>query len=241
MLAGKIGYFRNSFSPASVGTLNGWWDAADAATITTVSGVVSQWNDKSTNARHLTQGTAANRPGIGTLNGRACLTFNGTTTSLTRTTGVSGLSATYFVAWKLSAVASVNRVAFATGVNSPSQAQFATGHNSAAQIVGSTRGASTIGISAGGASTNAAIVGSVVSSTAITTVRLNGVAYTTTSAGAVTGNSSGISAGCSLANGNPASFWDGSIGEILWYSGSLSSASTSAVESYLAAKWGVSL
>jgi hypothetical protein len=39
-----------------------WLDAADAATVTTVSGAVSQWNDKSGNARHATQGTAGNRP-----------------------------------------------------------------------------------------------------------------------------------------------------------------------------------
>ena len=39
-----------------------WFDAADAATITTVSGAVSQWNDKSGNARHYVQNTSANRP-----------------------------------------------------------------------------------------------------------------------------------------------------------------------------------
>lgn len=39
-----------------------WLDAADASTVTTVSGAVSQWNDKSGNARHATQSTSGNRP-----------------------------------------------------------------------------------------------------------------------------------------------------------------------------------
>jgi hypothetical protein len=39
-----------------------WYDASDAASITHVAGAVSQWNDKSGNADHLTQGTAANQP-----------------------------------------------------------------------------------------------------------------------------------------------------------------------------------
>jgi hypothetical protein len=39
-----------------------WLDAADAGTVTTVSGAVSQWNDKSGNGRNATQGTAGNRP-----------------------------------------------------------------------------------------------------------------------------------------------------------------------------------
>lgn len=39
-----------------------WLDAADATTITQSGGAVSQWNDKSGNARHVTQGTSANQP-----------------------------------------------------------------------------------------------------------------------------------------------------------------------------------
>jgi hypothetical protein len=39
-----------------------WFDAQDAATITTVSGFVSQWNDKGTQRSNATQTTAGNRP-----------------------------------------------------------------------------------------------------------------------------------------------------------------------------------
>ena len=39
-----------------------WLDAADASTVTVVSGAVSQWNDKSGNSRHATQSTSGKRP-----------------------------------------------------------------------------------------------------------------------------------------------------------------------------------
>jgi hypothetical protein len=49
------------WSPAEITTAL-WLDAADASTVTTVSGAVSQWNDKSGNGRNATQTTPSNRP-----------------------------------------------------------------------------------------------------------------------------------------------------------------------------------
>jgi len=49
------------WTPAKI-TCAAWYDAADTNTITLSSGAVSQWNDKSGNARNMTQGTPANRP-----------------------------------------------------------------------------------------------------------------------------------------------------------------------------------
>jgi len=43
-----------------------WLDASDTTTITSSSGAVSQWNDKSGNARHMTQSTGINQPITGT-------------------------------------------------------------------------------------------------------------------------------------------------------------------------------
>lgn len=72
---------RGRWTPAALGAnLALWLDAADAGTITLNGSTVSQWNDKSGNARHATQGTAANQPtytpsGLG---GKPVLTFTGT-------------------------------------------------------------------------------------------------------------------------------------------------------------------
>ena len=56
-----------------------WLDASDTSTITASSGSVSEWRDKSGNARHVSQGTAASQPttGTATQNGKNVLSFDG--------------------------------------------------------------------------------------------------------------------------------------------------------------------
>lgn len=89
--------FRQLWTPAQITTAL-WLDASDASTITTVSGAVSQWNDKSGNARNVTQGTAANRPVVTTagLGGKDVITFDGIDDVLT-TTLSTGLSSSFSV------------------------------------------------------------------------------------------------------------------------------------------------
>ena len=73
--------FPAPWTPANI-TTQLWLDAADSSTITTVSSKVSQWDDKSGNARNATQSTDANRPTYTTagLNSLNVVTF--TTASL---------------------------------------------------------------------------------------------------------------------------------------------------------------
>lgn len=84
-----------AWTPANITTAL-WLDAADASTITTVSGAVSQWNDKSGNGRNATQGTAASRPALTSagLNGRDVITFDGSDDVLFATMS-SGLSSSF--------------------------------------------------------------------------------------------------------------------------------------------------
>ena len=49
------------WTPADITTAL-WLDAADASTITHSGGTVSQWNDKSGNSRHVSQGVTAQQP-----------------------------------------------------------------------------------------------------------------------------------------------------------------------------------
>jgi hypothetical protein len=62
-----------------------WLDAADSSTVTTVSGAVSQWNDKSGNARHVAQSNSTLRPAIATTaqNGLNGIQFDGVNDFLT--------------------------------------------------------------------------------------------------------------------------------------------------------------
>lgn len=66
-------------TPLQVG-LDDLWVRGDDITLT--SGAVSSWNDKSGNARHLTNSTSGNRPITETLFGKTFVKFEGTSTAI---------------------------------------------------------------------------------------------------------------------------------------------------------------
>lgn len=72
-------YPTGGFSPTDLAGLVAWYDASDTATITDSGGAVSQWDDKSGNAHHATQGSGSNKPTTGTRtqNGLNVLDFDG--------------------------------------------------------------------------------------------------------------------------------------------------------------------
>ena len=74
-----LGGGGQGFAPTDIGALALWLDAADSNTITQVDGNVSQWDDKSGQANHVTQGLAASQPLTGTRsqNGMNVLDFDG--------------------------------------------------------------------------------------------------------------------------------------------------------------------
>lgn len=69
LVTGERAHAVAPWTPASLGSsLAVWLDASDATSITSSGGLVSQWSDKSGNARHAVQATSSSRP---TLNGSA--------------------------------------------------------------------------------------------------------------------------------------------------------------------------
>ncbi len=67
---------RPLWTPAQIKT-QGWYDASDLSTITDSGGSVSQWDDKSGNGLHLSQGTGSAQPETGSekINGLNALDF----------------------------------------------------------------------------------------------------------------------------------------------------------------------
>ena len=86
---GNQGGKKPVWTPAKLSNLSLWLDAADASTITLNGSTVSQWSDKSGNARDFSQATSANQPAYSTnaLNGKNVINFV-STDSLTRTTAI---------------------------------------------------------------------------------------------------------------------------------------------------------
>ena len=91
------------WTPANITTVL-WLDAADASTVTTVSGAVSQWNDKSGNTRNASQGTAGYRPAYSAtgLNRKGIVSFDGTDDFML-TAAANYAAINYFIVCKLTA------------------------------------------------------------------------------------------------------------------------------------------
>lgn len=90
-----------------------WLDASDSTTITTESGNVSQWNDKSGNDRHLSQSTSTNRPALTSAgqNGLNVITFDGSNDGLQGSFAAMSLTAqSSFAVAKVSASSSFARI-----------------------------------------------------------------------------------------------------------------------------------
>lgn len=71
-------YLHTTFDPRRIPGLQAWYDAADSASVTLDSGRVSQWSDKSGNARHATNTTSGSTQpsySIAARNGLNVLTF----------------------------------------------------------------------------------------------------------------------------------------------------------------------
>jgi len=76
-LPGKYPRPPDPWTPAELSS-SAWYDAADANTIAEFGGLVTQWDDKSGNNKHVIQGQVALQPGTGvrTINGLNALDFN---------------------------------------------------------------------------------------------------------------------------------------------------------------------
>ena len=99
-----IGVVASSFwSPLDL-TPQAWFDASDAATITASGSAVTQWNDKSSNGRNLTQGTGSRQPTTGstTQNGLNVINFDGGDV-LTRASVTINQPYTVCAVWKYNA------------------------------------------------------------------------------------------------------------------------------------------
>ena len=88
-----------SWTPAEIATA-AWFDASDTGTITESGGSVSQWDDKSGNDKHATQGTGAKQPtvGLNTINGLSSISFNGASNALTTVLTQLSTASIYIVA-----------------------------------------------------------------------------------------------------------------------------------------------
>ena len=211
-----------------------WLDANDSSTITLNGSTVSQWDDKSGNDYHVSQGTASNQPTLtsSVLNSKNVLRFDGgdylTNASATPVGGST--NRTIFVVFNYTG--SDIRYAFMLGPSAGSAGDnFGITQEIAVRVqFGNRIWSSSVG-----------------SSHSIVSIVLDGTSTTDISAWQ-NGTSLGVSS--TLSNtvntqssfgvgGQGASMLIGDVAEVLVYSSALSTSDRESVESYLSNKWGI--
>jgi len=241
VITGLLSQVGGPVSPVPVSGYTLWLDASDAASFTYSSGsLVSQWNDKSGNARNYVQATVANQPTKQTAyqNGLDVVQFfagsdfmncnsfewtNGNSTVFMVYKNINALSA-FQGAFGIAVTAGLT---YGMGAPSDRYALFQNGINADTFSLSPTSSNAdvttwrTAGISGGAATVTLRKNGTAAASAVTTTVTLS--ISTTAQIGAANG-----------ANG----IYDGYICEILYYPSQLSNSDCASVEGYLKTKWG---
>jgi hypothetical protein len=220
-------------------TLKGWWKADDAASITSSSGAVSQWNDKSGNGNNLVQSTGTAKPTTGTttLNSKNTLSFDGGDT-LNKTSGVSfpdnSTGLTVLAVVKYSSASAAGWILFPTN-SAASDFSWSFGRSGTNNM--SMRGYQ--GTSANQASfndnTTSAQMLSGIATTTLRQIWQNGTSKATNTNTDTSKPAGRIYLG---ADNNPTTFITGEIAEVIVISGT-TQATREKAEGYLAWEWGL--
>jgi hypothetical protein len=228
-----------AFAPTDIAGLQLWLDASDTASITHTANSVSQWNDKSGNSRHATQGTATNQPTTNTrtLNSRNVIDFDGTNDTLVLPSGIYGFTNgnnSVFAVYANDVIAGGARFimhgtngtqTFLLNENPDSNRLETRQHASTNMFV--THADDTVGI-----------ILSYLKNGAEVRARRNGPSLTTGTNAAGGQNFTLTSAHLGSESGT-INYWDGVLAEIIIYNTVLSDADQNIVGNYLASKWGI--
>lgn len=232
----------SAWTPASLANLFAWYDTSDYSTITESGGAVSQWNDKSGNARHISQATAANKPTY------SATALAGTQPGFTYDGGdwlenlsISLTAATLIHAWAVirpTGTKSNNRVvAFAQAAGFDYSGGYipiirnSTGDTWASY--NAAFGTSSVTVNAD----NTAVVGAVRTNSTNYFMIKNGTESSTVALGFPSAAQTRLGIGAAMPIGGGGQF-RGVISEVIIVAGATpSSGERAAIQSYLAAKW----
>jgi hypothetical protein len=207
-----------------------WLDASDETSITESGGSVSQWDDKSGNGYNLTQGTGTAQPATGTrtVNGLNVLDFDGSD-YLTNASITTSQPASMFVVCEFDSTSGYKWLIDGNNVTDR-QAVFQA--ETKASIFAGTEVASTSGT----INLNPQIWAATFDG-ASSSLRIDGQVAVSGDAG--TNVLTGLNVGAYYTQGTY--FLDGAVAEIIIVDGSLTAQQIADTETYLAAKWGITI
>jgi hypothetical protein len=233
------------FDPLSIAGCEWWLDASDEATITDSSGAVSQWDDKSGNSRHATQGTSGERPTTGTRtqNGLNVIDFDGTDDGLDYTAFIfNSTGHTLFFVASSDADPSVHAQLFSETENGLTEYCLRlTSTGAINYVLVNSAGSVRLNLAGDdfGTSNPVVFTATLDRNEGPVTVRVNDAAEdstTWTSSGGYSFTAASIG---TLPNTNGPRAWNGWIGEVIVYDTLLDSADQQDVRDYLYSKWGI--
>ncbi len=240
-LKGGIG--SSAFTPLDIELLKLWLDASDTSTVTHIAGAVSQWDDKSGNDNHVTQGTGSAQPATGTrtTNGRNVLDFAGSR-YLNIPSGlfsVPGDANTIFIVYENDAAASTKPLFQMTEGGVRRYHLEIEGAFDNFRVVHSTSGAFDFRSLDIGTDNDAGL--HVLGFTFDTGPELymfhDGSTHTATYS--TVGANASIDGGRIAGDVSSGAFWDGAIAEILIYGKTLTPEELNLTGQYFADKWGI--
>lgn len=232
-----LGAKASGFDPMSL-TPDLWLDASDTATITSSSGAVSQWDDKSGNGRHVSSsGSERPKTGSATQNGLNVLTFDGISSVLLKNSSVT-VPTTYTIAivatpttgtndylFSFKSTANVGQTGIISGYSSKAYEFFQTTPGSARFTLGASN--------ATGCNTNIVVH----NGTSVSSL-VNGASSGSSSSGASSSLSAGRITVGNYDQGGGGNAAGSNIAEIVVYFSALSGANLTGLSNYLRTKWG---
>jgi len=235
-------------SPTDIGNCALWLDAADAATVTLSGNAVTQWADKSGNARNFTAALTACPTYTATINSRSVLTFDGVANTLTGNsaaqTAIQNITGyTCFAVVRPNSVAAGERFVLGFGggtviyrLGQQDSRPFIGGRRTGAETLRSVTAASGT-LTLGGTY----VLSSVVNHPTTTLTGFSrGVSFGTDTAYMDAGNTpaTALPVNVGTQGGGTYGFFSGDIAELIVFNVALSATDRARIEKYLAAKWG---
>jgi hypothetical protein len=238
-------YF-SGFDPRDVPGCALWLDAADPSSLTLSGSSVSSWADKSGNGRNASQSTSSFRPVLQTnqQNGLSAIKWDGVDDRLDGSLSwPTNGQTTLFIAYNVTNISASQRV---FDINGNSYGNFASPWGTTPMTYMSD---ALLWLAGASYPTNALYtqsttstgwrIYSVVFNGTSSLMWKNGVSMALSGSGAsVTPNGTAYTLG-NYANGTSSEMFSGHIGEVIFYSGNLSTTQRQQIEGYLSWKWGL--
>ena len=222
----QSGRFGSTFVPTDISGCALWLDASDSSGV-----IVSQWNDKSGNASHMTQGTVGNQPARdSTINSLSAVNFPSGKKMATSDPGSTTSQPVTVFAIATTTISVGSQNLLSTGYATTTGATVGASGSASLIYAGSNATAGTLATS-----TAYALQWTV--NGASSEIRVDGGADLT-AANPGSGGYRGYALGSYQSSGS-GDWWAGLIAEVLVYTGALSLANINAVGSYLGTRWGV--